>query len=218
MILVRINNEHSKVILECEAGIASDVLYAFFDIPIQTSNKENKCLIESDIGNINEVNKALLPFEDKIKLDPSFLDWKDRYLRKNPILIRSGVNTTKLYGSTDYKIPHKEIEDVCKYFFLPAVNMNKYKEGKWDGYICLYKRWLREFPTGLLDRVVEVLEKLSVPYRIDYTYDTIPPRQFDWKAKDLFEPTEDQIEAIESCMKAKRCVCKATTGFGKVVL
>ena len=215
MINAKINKEHNKVILECDAGIASDVLYAFSDIDVQIIKEDNKCVIQGDIAHINTINKALLPFKEHIKLDDSFLKWKEKYYGKSPLLIRCGVNYSKIYNSTDFKIPHKEIENVCKYFFLPAVNMKKYKEGKWDGYISLYKRWLREFPTGLLSRVTKVLEELSVPYRVDYTYDTNPPREFDWKAKDLFEPTEDQVEALEACMKAGRCVCKAATGFGK---
>lgn len=218
MINISVNNEHNKLIVECNAGIASDILYAFSAIGNTVSAKGNMCVITCDISDVDAINRALAPFKKDIRLHASFVDWKNRYYGKIPILIKCGVNKSIIYKSRDFDIPHKKIEDECKYFFLPAVNQQKYKDGKWDGYIHLYKRYLRTFPTGLLDRVISVLENEKIPYKIEYTYDVAPKKMFDWVPKDLFEPSEDQIEALDACMKAKRCVCKAATGFGKVAL
>ncbi|MCX8074121.1 MAG: DEAD/DEAH box helicase family protein [Clostridia bacterium] len=164
---------------------------------------------------VYNLNSDLTPFKNELEIDQSFVEWKNKNINvKTPVLIRCGVITSKIYKGS-YDIPHKDIEDVCKYFFKPAVKQQRYIDKKWDGYIHLYKKWLHEFPTGLLNDVCGVLEKHNIPYVVEYTYEQKPKRQFDWKPKDLFQLEPDQIEAIEAAMKGLRGVVKAPTGFGK---
>lgn len=212
MILVKTNNQ--DLILECDAGIAGDVLHTLSAYnPRYEGNLKVSIMVSMDY--ITEVNKDLLRYKGQLKLDSSFLEWKDKFAGKTPVLIRVGVITSRIYKSPSFTIPHTDIEDVCKYFFKPAVNQKAYKDKKWDGYIHLYKKWLHQFPTGLLDRVCHVLDKKGILYKLEYIYDTNPPKQFNWKPKDIFQLSEDQVECIDECMKAKRCVVKAATGFGK---
>lgn len=212
MILVKTNNK--ELILECDSGIAGDVLYTLS--PYNPTYKgEDRVEICVSMDYINQINRDLAKYKGQLKLDSSFLEWKDKYAGKTPLLIRAGVTFSKIYRSPNYDIPHKDIEDVCKYFFKPAVNQKAYKDKKWDGYIHLYKRWIHQFPTGLLDRVCKVLDEKQIAYRIEYAYDTSPAKQFNWEPKDIFTLSEDQVECINECMQAKRCVVKAATGFGK---
>lgn len=217
MILVSVKN--NMLVLECVAGIASSVIHALTPFhPSIEKGATGNCIITLNLDYINEINKALAPFSKAIKIDKSFSDWKLENIGKKPILIRCGVTFSVIYKSPDFDIPHKDIEDVAKYFFKPAVNQKAYKDKKWDGYIHLYKRLQRRFPTGLLDKVLSVLDKQNIPYKVEYTYEQRPPRQFDWEPRNLFTLSEDQVESIDAAMKAGRCVVKAATGFGKIAL
>lgn len=215
--MITVKTDNKNLMLECDAGIAGDVLYTLSAYK-PTYTGTNKVCITVSMDYINQINKDLAKYKGKLILDSSFIEWKEKYAGKTPLLIRAGVTFSKIYKSPHYDIPHKDIEDVCKYFFKPAVNQKAYKDKKWDGYIHLYKRWLHQFPTGLLDRVCKVLDEKQIAYRIEYTYDTSPAKQFEWEPKDIFTLSEDQVECIDECMKAKRCVVKAATGFGRIAL
>ena len=216
MIELKVKGRFKTLNIECSAGMASDVLYSLSDIPKEVDTKNSSvCSILIDMKYIDKCNTALSKYKGSVKFDSSFIEWKSKFHKKVPILIRCATINSKIYKSPHFDIPHKDIEDVTKYFFKPAVNQKAYKDGKWDGYIKLYKRWLCQFPTGLLDSVLEVLEKNDIPYTLEYVYDTNPAREFDWKPKHIFTPSDDQFEAVEACMKHKRGVVKAATGFGK---
>lgn len=175
-------------------------------------------LFEVDKKYVYKLNTILTNnFANKIKVDKTFKEWVSKNIKQSPALIRCGAVYSKIYPG-QIKIPHKDIEKATRYFFKPAVNMQKYKDGKWDGYINMYKRWLREFPTGLLNDVCEVLDKQKIPYTIEYAYDREPQRQFNWKVNDNLTPDPDQIEAINAAIEGKRGIVKAPTGFGKTAI
>lgn len=93
--------------------------------------------------------------------------------------------------------------------------MPKYKAGKWDGYISLYKRRERTFPGGLLQRVVAHLRDLGVKVTVEDR--SQPP----WKEPLLAGGTNStdlrdyQIEATKRGVAAKRGIFDAATGLGK---
>lgn len=217
MIEVSYNKKNNKLNLLCSSSLAGEVLYALSDFKItQSITNEKKCLITADMSDINEINEKLTIFKKYITLTESFISWKnENSVNKKPLLIKVGVTYSKIFRSIDTDIPHKDIEKVCRYFFKPAVNQKSYKDGRWDGYIHLYKKGTRQFLTGLLSDVEGVLRAKKIPYTIEYTYDQKPLREFVWTAKDLFTLSEDQKECIDACVKAKRCTIKASTGFGK---
>lgn len=217
MITVSVDSRGEKVFMECSESIANEVINAMYSkLRFDMSTKGNNLILSLDIGDIDVLNRELKSFKKHIVLDNSFILWKEKHKGKAPVVIRVGVVDSKIYKG-QYTLPHKEIEDACKYFFAPAVRQKKFKEGKWDGYIHLYKKWLHQFPTGLLDKVCDVLDRNGIPYRVEYTYEVDVDRQFGWQAKHLFEPEEDQWEALNACIKGKRGICKAPTGFGKVI-
>jgi len=170
---------------------------------------------------VTKLNQDLIPFRDIISIDISFTRWKDTSpvipSSKTPVQIRCGIITSKIYKG-GYELPNKAIEDVCKYFFKPAVRQQRYLDKKWDGYIHLYKKWLHEFPTGLIEDVCQVLKDQDISYSVTYNYEQRPQRQFDWDVDDNITPDTDQIEAIDSCMHGMRGICKAPTGFGKTAI
>ncbi|MGL5712609.1 MAG: DEAD/DEAH box helicase family protein, partial [Paraclostridium sp.] len=208
-------NSANKVVLECSRDIANDVINSVYSkAQFDMTANGDSLMLSTDIKNIDILNKELLLFKNVLKFDKSFIRWRSAHKGKSPVIIRAGVINSKIYKG-GYDLPHKDIEDVCKYFFEPAVRQKRFKEKKWDGFIHLYKKWVHEFPTGLLDKVCDVLKSKDIPFKVEYAYDVEVPRQFDWKAKHLFEPTDDQKDALEACLNGKRGVCKAVTGFGK---
>ncbi len=185
------------------------------DIPGVAYKNGNWYISENYVNTLNEKTK---PLAKLFKIEDSFKKFvKDRGLVKKASNIRifCGVVESKILGKG---VPHKDIEDACKYFWKPAVRNPKFKAKKWDGYIKLYRRWDRTFPTGLLYRVLKVLDNKKIKYDVHYSYDQNPKRQFDWYVDDGIVPDPDQIEAIEAAFKGKRGVLKAPTGFGKTAI
>jgi superfamily II DNA or RNA helicase len=166
----------------------------------------------------NEISVKLLPIKNICKIDNSLVEWrKQNAAAKSPLLIRCGVVSSKIYKG-GYDIPHKDIEEATRYFWKPAVNNQKFKDGKWDGYINLYKRWEHSFPTGILHLVTGLLDKKNIKYKVEYMYNRTPKKQFNWDINDNIIPDPDQIEAIDACVKGLRGICKAPTGFGKTAI
>ena len=168
---------------------------------------------------INEVNDALSKYpKSKIEKDSTFTAWVSR-VKKGVIPVRLSVGpvyTSVITNGTN--IPIKEIQNATKYFTKAALRSKLYMSKKWDGYIHLFNAKYLRFPTGLIDDVCAVLKSKGIEYEIEYTYDTNPPKEFSWKPKKLFEPTEDQMEAVRACVLSKRGICKAPTGFGKTAM
>lgn len=219
MIIISVQNNERDFVMEISAGIAGAILHIVSPYsPIVKTNREGNCVVSISIDYIDQLNKDLVPYKKELRFDKSFIDWKAKNRGKKPLLIRAGVNHCTIYQSSDCQIPHKELEDAMKYFFLPAVNQKSYKDKKWDGYIKLYVRYKKQFPTGLLHMAEKVLTDLNIPYKIEWMYDRKPPREFDWQIKHIFTPSEDQMKAVRACVEAGRCVAKASTGFGKTAM
>lgn len=168
---------------------------------------------EADPSTVYELNTFLKPFKEVLRIDDTFKEWREGNIKQSPVIIKVGVVKSKIIPGRN-KLPHEALEKACRYFLKAAVNMDKYKEGKWDGYIHLYKKYNREFLTGLLPDVIRVLSENKTPYSLDYTYERRPERQFDWGLKDDFTSDPDQVDAIQAGVEGKRGIIKAPTGFG----
>lgn len=172
------------------------------------------------------LNKILIPLKDNIRQDDEFKKYvamfKEQYVKsggnvKKGLLIVKNVNTCQIIGPKSL-VPKTDIEKKTRYFFEGAKNSKKFKEGKWDGYINLYRDYKRTFPTGLLPRVEEVLKSHSVPYRVETAYDEAPKPQFSWEICDDFVLDPDQVDAVKAGLDGKRGILKAPTGFGKTAI
>ncbi len=166
---------------------------------------------------IDWINQCLLPIKHLLIIDDSFKKWRSNESSNSEVIIRCGVTNAYIVRGSN-ELPTKAIEKSTRYFFKGAIHSPKYKAGTWDGYINLYKRWEHSFPTGLLHEVEAVLTQNGIPYKVEYLYERNLPKQFNWKICDGFIPDEDQIEAVEKCVKGKRGICKAPTGFGKTAI
>lgn len=168
------------------------------------------------------LNKALIPFKDKIRKDKSILDYialfksQGRIDGKDAVKILFGTNECKIIGPRK-SIPEEALGKKMRYFFQGAINCKSYIEKSWDGYIALYKKHTHTFPSGLLSKAESVLKEKKIPYVIEQTFE-YPQRQFDWIVNDGIVPDPDQITAVEEALRNKRGVIKAPTGFGKTAI
>ena len=162
---------------------------------------------------LNVMRNDLHEFKDNIKVSEKFIIWAKQNCEKIPNVVN--IHCKPIKSRIIGHFPIMEVTKACRFFSNAAINSKAFKSGRWDGYINLFDKKTNLFPTGLLSKVIDILERHRIPYNVQYLYDTNPKREYDWRPKDLFELSEDQIEAIESCMKAGRCCCKAATGFGK---
>lgn len=168
---------------------------------------------------LNDLNSLLVPIKKKLILKDTFTQFikekNDHNYRE--AVIKVGAVYSKLIKGSE-TIPHDKISKVTRFFTKAAVNAKSYKDGKWDGYINLYKRWTGEFPTGLLSSVTSVLEESKVHYHIVYDYDRYPQKEYNWVLNDGLIPDEDQISAVKAALEYGRGIIKAPTAFGKTAL
>lgn len=172
------------------------------------------------------LNKILIPLKKNIRQDDNFKKYvelfKEQYVKSGGssvkgLVITKGVTKCQIIGPKNL-IPQKEIEKQTRYFFEGAKNSKKFKEGKWDGYINLYRSYNRTFPTGLLSRVEDVLKARKIPYRVSLAFDEDPKPQFNWEVCDNFKLDPDQVDAVKAGLSGKRGILKAPTGFGKTAV
>lgn len=158
--------------------------------------------------NIFEIRAAL----KGVKITPheSFNEWVAKNKLTEAVVINSGIIESKISGKN---IPEEDIEKACRYFLKAAVNSQKYKKGYWDGYIRLYNKKTKKFPSGLLYLVEEILNRKGIKYKVIYNYQRKPDPQFNWEANNKVTPDPDQIEAIRLADKNLRGVLKAPTGI-----
>ncbi len=171
---------------------------------------------EADPSAVYGLNTFLIPFREALTVHDTFKEWRGQSAKKSPVIIKVGVVKSKIFPGQN-KLPTEDLEKACRYFLKAAVNMDKYKDGKWDGYIHLYSKYKREFLTGLLPDVIRVLSEKEIPYSIEYTYDRRPEKQFSWSLKEDFTPDPDQVDAIQAGIEGKRGIIKAPTGFGEQI-
>lgn len=147
---------------------------------------------------------------------PGFHQWVRDFKPQEVIEIHCDVHNAKIDWKSVPKTVEEEIWKKLSYFFKPAVNDWKYKKGMWDGYVRLYNKKTRKFPTGLIYLVTEYLDRCKLRYVVCNHYNVKPEREFNWVANDKVIPEEDQVLAVNMADKHCRGLLKAPTGFGRV--
>lgn len=168
------------------------------------------------------LNKALIPLKENIRKDPSIIEYINLFKSqgqvdgKDRIKIIFGTNECRIIGPKR-SVPEEALQKKMRFFLQGAVNCKSYKEQRWDGYIVLYNKQKRTFPSGLLERAVSVFKEKGIPYTVEQVFE-YPKRQFNWVVDDGITPDPDQIVAVEAALKNKRGIVKAPTGFGKTAI
>jgi len=128
--------------------------------------------------------------------------------------LESGNCFTELSGK---KIPIDEIDEVTSFWMEGAEHTDRYKKGQWDGRKRLLKqRKTIEFPTGLLSRVQEVLDRRKIRYEIIQTAPA-PKPSLKLTLHDI-QLRDYQKESVKAAIKEGRGVLQMATGAGKTVV
>lgn len=111
-------------------------------------------------------------------------------------------------------IPWKEIIPITRYFNKAALNSKAYEKKLWDGHSHLFDVVNGTFPSGLLQRIIDILKSKGIPFQVSKHFND-PEKQFEWTPTFPFTPTPDQLKAVEALNQANRGIAKLPTGFGK---
>lgn len=128
--------------------------------------------------------------------------------------IIKGILTSKL--ETDNPKVLKALSD--KYaFYVPGYNYTaQYKKKVWDG----KKRYFKLnglFNTGLLPKILKDLETIEADFTIENSYDE-DSTFYSLQPVKKFKYRDYQIDAINHCIKTKRCILESPTSSGKTLM
>lgn len=113
-------------------------------------------------------------------------------------------------------------------FYVPNYRfMPRYKAGLWDGKIHLINSVTRQFPVGIIQRMIDFCSNSN--YEIEVDPRLLPKKDPELKQKILkfisgmkyyskkqeITPRDDQIKAIVRAIEQERCVNVCPTSFGK---
>lgn len=132
-------------------------------------------------------------------------------MNKNPIHIEWHPAECAIKGSG---MPWHAIIPATRYFDKAALNSQAYEHGRWDGHRNLFDVVNGKFPSGLVERILAILNEENVPFTIHRSFD-YPTPKFILHPIFEFTPTDDQIKAVEALDKANNGIAKLPTGFGK---
>lgn len=111
-------------------------------------------------------------------------------------------------------VPFDEIIPATSYFNKAAINSKAYKNGVWDGMVHLFDVVKGEFPSGLLERITNILSKRGFTFDVKRSFEYPAPKHT-LTPTFSFTPTEDQKLAVDALDKANNGIAKLPTGFGK---
>lgn len=119
---------------------------------------------------------------------------------------------TEMQGPLDPFIANK-ISTACSYFILGSEYSKLYKDGVWDGTKKLFCQKTKTFPTGIIHKVLEVLDTSAVPYEVIDARNI--PKLAPMKLIPPGPEREYQTRCIDLAVQRSRGEIKAATGSGK---
>ena len=140
---------------------------------------------------------------------------------EDEIIIKVGTVYSKIYGKISRKTINK-IDKKLSYWFVGAQYSKPYKSGIWDGYIHLFSKKSKSFPTGFLNDVEKILNKRKIDFDIEDIREKlniskesiIKTINFNKNIK----PREYQIEALKKVLSEKVGIINIPTGTGKTLI
>jgi superfamily II DNA or RNA helicase len=139
-----------------------------------------------------------------------------------PLVILAGHSYCKFERRLESWLGSR-LRDVCAYdvpgaYFSPlSKKRDQWGEKIWDGKVSLFDRTKRTFPTGLLPRVANALEKERVPYLIE-SVPRASPVDHDFVMLSAWELRDYQRDSVAECLRLKRCMVQVATGGGKTII
>ncbi len=109
------------------------------------------------------------------------------------------------------------IDEVCAIEVPNAKYTNSFKEGTWDGKYHLFNLITKRFPTGLISKVITVLDLEYWKYELHYEYQNPPLHDFEWMLRGV-DLRDYQTEAVYIAYASQRGILQLATGAGKTFL
>lgn len=146
--------------------------------------------------------------------------------QQNAVVIETTHVASRILGTLNYEASQL-ISNACSYEVQGAEYMTGAKRGPWaksryshwDGVKRLYHKGTKVFPTGLLSKVIAVLETNGIKYTIDdlsnhaNNGDGVKLSMSEgWELRDY------QEDSVGVALEEKRCMVKVATGGGKTVI
>lgn len=147
---------------------------------------------------------------------PAVLEYFDAHWRDLDLRLTLGNSVSILNGAN---APIKAIEDATSFWVEGAEHSNQYKLGHWDGFKRLMSRRSRHptYPTGLHQRVVEILDRSRTRYEIlDSRPESKPSLAF--KTSNRYALYDYQSWSVDRAIEAKRGIMHMATGSGKTIV
>lgn len=147
-------------------------------------------------------------------IDPGVREYYLNNWRGVDLVLKIGNCFTTLSG----KYPHAAVEEVTSFWVEGAEHTNQYKAGNWDGYKRLLSRSKHPtFPTGLLNRVLEVLDRAKSRYNVVDAREAGEP-SLKLKPGNGFKLYDYQSWCTDKAVQDKRGILHMATGSGKTVV
>lgn len=166
---------------------------------------------EVHIGHLPEIMKIFYLHPDKI--DKKILEVYRKKWINTSLLVKVNNIYTVLSGAS---IPIDKIDEVTSFWVSGSEYNPKYVEGVWDGKRHLFDKRTYRFPTGLLNRVLSILDQENIKYQIVQEATEPPPTLKLPVPKVQLRPY--QKEVVEKACEARRGVIEMAAGSGKTVV
>ncbi|MCX7919888.1 MAG: DEAD/DEAH box helicase [bacterium] len=167
-----------------------------------------------------EVHLIHLPDLIRIgSLHPSQIDPQIFHLyRKDWIQTNLRVKINHIYTTlSGASIPFNQIEAATSFRLSGSEYNPKYIEGVWDGKRHLFNKRTYQFPTGLLKKILKILDAHQINYLIvDERISSSPSLNLSFKSKENIR--KYQLLAIQKALVAKRGIIEMATGSGKTMV
>lgn len=133
-----------------------------------------------------------------------------RFAEQTPVVIDWYPSYCTVKGG----IPIALFDKSMSYFDETNRQLTSYKKGYIDGVEHLFNAERGTFPSGLLDRAVEILRLQGTPFTVNRQF-AIPEPTLKLNPVFDFVPTADQINAVDAMCAQTNGIGKLPTGFGK---
>jgi len=140
---------------------------------------------------------------------------ENTYPSQKTLKIQKNTVFSKIIGELDLNTLELLYNDLS-YIVSGAEFTEAFQKGNWDGCRRFFSKHYKRFPTGFLERVIELLEKQGYNVIVEeLDYCPIPDEEIPLK---YIELRDYQKAAIKTALSCKRGIIKLPTGSGKGII
>lgn len=206
--MIRLDLDNNEVVFSGMSSVTeiSNALGSVKDLKQRRYNDR----IYVPISDMDKMQMALRDYRGKFEVTERYKQLMT-FLKPAPIVIDWTPSYCYIKGG---RLPFHDIIPATSYFDKKFKHVQAYKRGRLSGMVHLFNVALGRFPSGLLEIIVEILNKNNLPFELNRKFD-YPEPYLTLQAKFPFEPSKDQVDSVSALHQAKTGIGKLPTGFGK---